>query len=111
MGTLTVKRGDTWIVQFAWTQPDGAPVDLTDATARLQVRDKTNVVRIDADTVSGTLTVGTNGRVDMLIPAAIMETMDPGSYKFDLQITYANGTVQSTETLSLKVIEDMTYDD
>lgn len=111
MSILTVKRGDTWVVQFSWTQPDGAPVDLTGASARLQVRDKLNAVRIDVSTTEGSLVINDGGRVNMVIAASTMQTMQPGSYKFDLEVTYANGHVQSTETLTLKVVEDMTFDD
>ena len=38
-----VKRGDTWNFKFTW-QDQNTPINLTDCTARMQIRDKTTLL-------------------------------------------------------------------
>lgn len=107
MATFTVKRGDTWRQTFTWRQGSetGDPVDLTGCTARLQVRDRTGDLILDATddlTINGA--TGTIS-VDVLIPSTVL----PGKYIFDVEVTYTDGFVQSTETQTLKIEGDITY--
>lgn len=106
--TFTLKRGDTWAQAFAWKQglETGLPVDLTDCTARLQLRDKTDALILD---VSEYLTIdGPAGTVTLSVPASATEAFPVAKLQFDIELTWPNGTVQSTETMFLKVIEDVT---
>ena len=74
---------------------------------------KTYVSALEVSTDSGELTVPvpTNGQVYLLVPAATMEAIDPAVYWCDSQVTLADGTVQSSETFEVEVVQDITYDD
>jgi hypothetical protein len=106
--TFTLKRGDTWNQSFTWRQGSetGDPVDLTGCTARMQVRDRSDVLILDCtpylalDELAGTVSV--------LVPASETELFPVAKNQFDIELTFPDGTVQSTETMILRVIEDVT---
>lgn len=106
--TFTLKRGDTWSQSFAWKQgsASGAPVDLTGCTARLQVRTRADALVLDA---TAYLTLdGTAGTVAVSVPASATELFPVAKLQFDIELTFPDGTVQSTETMALKILEDVT---
>ena len=100
-----LKRGDTWRLAFVWQQDDGTPVDLTDCTAALQLRDARGR-RVGApDTLAIDLETGT---VQVTFAAATTALIAPGSYFTDMQISFATGEVRSSQTCLLPVLEDQT---
>lgn len=110
MPAVKLYRGDTW--QRAWVieQPAGVPLDLTGATARLHVRDGAGQLVMDASVANGWLSIQPgDGRIDLLMPKEATGIV-PGSYRFDLEITLANGIRKTVEQDALLVIEDMTRD-
>ena len=113
METITVKRGDTWTLQFIWERPDDTPLwtDVTGVSARLQARTSAGALRISASSEAGTMVVEADGVVDMIIPATVMAKVPIGLHVFDSEVTLAGGTVQSTETVELSVVEDITRED
>lgn len=128
---LCVKRGDTWQGVFKWVNAsDGSAYDLTDATARLQVRAPiaaaqafvrsrlpasgvrdydTPILDLTTDPDGGLTVSGDLGYVYVRVEAAEMELLEPGSYELDQELTLPDGTVKSTETLTLNIVEDVTY--
>lgn len=110
MSAVRIFRGDTW--QRAWiiSQADGSPVDLTGCAARLHVRDAAGALAAAASTSDGRLGITpTAGRLDLLMPAAAM-ALAPGSYRFDLEVTFPSGVVRTYEQATLVVLEDMSRD-
>jgi len=107
---LTLKRGDTWRTTFAFSA-NGVPTDLSGASARLQVRDRrTKVGLCDATVDNGYVTLsGASGVVTVTVPDDVTATFPVGVHAFDLEMTWADGSVQSTETQYLSVVEDQTY--
>ena len=116
MIALRIKRGDTWRQTFRFVQDavSARPVDLTGCSARLQVRRKpSNLSRrkhedtllLDAtdsltiDALAGTVTV------DLQIP----DYASLGKHYFDVEITYSDGHVQSTDTAILDIVEDQSH--
>lgn len=105
----SIKRGDTFVCQFAHLQPDNTPLDLSNCTARLQVRDKSDNLLIDADLTSGlSIPNPIDGIVYCRIEADVMRTIPVGTHFYDLEITYADNTVKSSETINLVVLKDET---
>lgn len=111
--TLTFKRGDTWKLVFAYKDTNGDPIDLTDCSARLQVRDKrTKAVLLEGTIATGEVVItAVTGTVDVTFLPAVTELVPIGTHETDLEMTYSDGTVESTETMLIKVIEDITRDD
>jgi hypothetical protein len=107
---VKLYRGDTWMRAWELRDAAGSPIDLTGASARLQVRDAAGAVVISASTADGRLTLTpASGRIDMLVPYSATG-IAPGSYRFDLEVTHASGLRRTYEQDTLVVLEDMTRD-
>lgn len=130
---LCLKRGDTWAGVFKWTTAsDGAPWNLTGCTARLQVRLPVDapvayvrsqvqapgardygapVFDLSTDPAGGLTIDGELGYVYIRVEAAETEALEVRSdYALDQQLTFPDGTVVSTATLIMEVVEDVTHD-
>lgn len=109
MRTIKLIRGDTW--QRTWVIQDAAsrPVDLSNTSARLHVRDSLGSLVMQASTDDGKLTVQPlNGRIDLIMPKE--ETDVPaGTYDFDIEVTFPNGVRRTYEQGTLVVLKDVTY--
>lgn len=104
-------RGDTWT--RAWRLEDAAckPIDLTGASARLQLRDGAGALALDATTVNGRLQItALEGRIDLAVPYATTALLAAGTYRFDLEVTHASGIRRTYEQDSLVILEDVSHD-
>lgn len=110
--TLTLKRGDTWSAVFTYSD-DAGPVSLAGCSARLQVRVKTtSELVLEATSDGGELVIdAAAGTVTLTATPAMTEDLPIGTHPFDLEMTWSDGRVQSTETLFLTVLKDVTYDE
>lgn len=108
---VTLVRGDTWLRTWDLQDEDGTPIDLTGASARVQVRDWTDALVLSASTADGRLTVSPAiGRVQMSVPAAATAGIEPGRYSFDFELTYPDGVRTTYESATLLVQEDVARD-
>ena len=109
--SVSIYRGDTW--ERVWQLKDaaGAAIDLTGATARLQVRHpETDAVVVSASSADGKLVItAVEGKIAMVMPYADM-ALAGNAYPFDLEITYPSGRRKTYERNVLVVIEDITRD-
>jgi hypothetical protein len=106
---VKLYRGDTWTRTWLLQRQDRTPIDLTGATARLQVRDTSGNLMLEASTVNGKITITpAEGRIDMVIPYDAM-IMPIGKYRYDLEITYANGVRRTYDSNLIEILEDITY--
>ena len=102
----TQKRGDTWRLVFRWVQSNGQPVNLTGCVARLQVRHAVSKkLAATPDSLVCDLEAGT---VTAVFLPATTELVNPGQYLTDMEIVYADTSVQSSDTIQLPVAEDVT---
>ena len=105
----TVKRGDTWNFIFNW-KSGNTPIDLTDCTARMQVRKKKlGTLLASVTTEDGGITItAEDGKVSVSFPASATDACEPGTHSTDLEITFTStGEVRSSETMDLVVLEDI----
>lgn len=117
------KRGDT--ISLAFYFGDGSadgysltaisdtlalpPIDLTGASARLQLRDKNDVLYFDANLTNYlTIPAPTNGYVYLSIPPEASRKLPIAQLYGDLEITYTSGIVESTRDFVLSIIKDQT---
>jgi hypothetical protein len=100
--TLLVRRGDTWRRRFLWQQ-DGVPLDLSLADAKFEVRRPGSGELVATGTTS---IISALGVVDVYVD----DTGDilPGNYVADLQLTFLDGTKQSTPPMTVIVQDDVT---
>ena len=106
---IEFKRGDTIALNFKFTDCENKSIDLTNCTARLQIR----FVNIGELTVAATdedmLTIIPQfGEVVLSIPANLSKNFTVGRHSFDLEVTFYDGTVISSETKYINIIKDIT---
>ncbi len=106
------KRGDTLKLVFQWraeADSDSDPIDLTDCSARFQIRSKCGTLVATATSDTGEITVGgVSGDVGVRIESDVMQTVAKGSYRCDLELTFPDETVLSSDTLTLVIVDDQT---
>lgn len=102
------RAGDTFNgLQLTYTVND-APVDLSEASIRLQLRrsvtDKRVALRLDTDNGGIVITDATAGQ--FTIPAQIVN-IAPAVYVHDLEITLANGTRKTRMVGEWPIVADI----
>ena len=107
---LSIKRGDTWQANWQYRDSAGDPIDLTGCSARLWLKPRYNdTAALEISSSSGELVIdGAAGDIAQTVSAATMAEIDPGIYRADLEITWTDSTVTSTETVYVSVVEDIT---
>lgn len=94
-----IVKGATWRRVFVWmTSPSGTPVDLTDYSAKAEIRDAGGTLLFtlaDSGSPDGTITLGTtDGTITLNLPAARTETATVSDDNtWDLRLESAGGTV------------------
>lgn len=103
----TKKRGDTWLFSFQWKINNSIPVDLSDCTGRMMVRLNSNPsTKASADDI---IIIPETGIVNVRFNANTTSQLPAGIYLTDLELTFGDGTVQSSDTYLLNVTLDQTY--
>lgn len=106
---ITAKRGDTFMEVPFQINVNAVPLDLTGAILRMQLRtDYGGDVYLDLTSVNDnglTITNPTNG--EFKINQRIIE-LEAFSYKYDIQITLANGEVKTWIEGIFNVSNDVT---
>lgn len=115
VSAITIVQGDNFRPAFRiGTRTSNSrpiiPTDLTGASAKLQVRVTEDSVTpsIDASTAGGTITItGPDGLIEVNVPGTSTASL-LGSYVWDLEITYADGVVQTPVSGTLTVTRGVT---
>ncbi|HWO99761.1 MAG TPA: hypothetical protein VNL74_03955 [Methylococcus sp.] len=104
MASLELKRGDSLVLDCtARESVRGPAIDLSGWTIRSQIRDRRDALLAD---LSAAILDAAAGSFRLTGPAT--STWAPGSYRMDIEYTDPGGRVVSTETLEVRVIEDVT---
>lgn len=102
---LYLKGGATWDPVMELSDADGAPLNLTGASARLQARSSASAEpALSLDTGDGTLVLDLEaGTITWAVSAVVSAAVPPGRYAADLRIAWADGRIDYTEDLILDV--------
>lgn len=106
---VEIFRGDTWV--RVWTiTVDGAPLDLTGASARMQLRQAAadETALLDVSTGTEDLVIQDPPTSGVISLRTQTDGLTAGKYIFDLQVTFPDGTIQTYEQETLKVKQDVT---
>ena len=106
-GTLDIKmwRNDTWIQTYALTV-NTVPISLVGATVYIQVRKGCGGdLALSATNGSG-VTIG--GVSNNEISVNKLVNIDKGNYKWDMQVTFSDGTVKTYLEGDFIVYDDVT---
>jgi hypothetical protein len=110
MSALRIKRGDTWQCTWQYRDSAGDAIDLSGCSARLKLKPRyTDTETLSIGSGSGELVIdAAAGDIAQTVAASVMAEIDPGQYRADLEITWADSTVTSTETVWVEIVEDIT---
>lgn len=102
-----LKQGDTWVLNFVARQTvGGAPLDLTGSGAALQLRHPLTAALVaEPDSL---VIAPLTGTVTATFLPATTAAVPVGTYCTDLELTFADGEVRSSHTLTVPVIADYT---
>lgn len=92
---FAAEQGATLERVITYTDPDGVIINLTSYTALMQVRSTaaSATVILELSTGSGITINGAAGTLTLLVSAADMTALTPGSYVYDLEITSPGSVV------------------
>lgn len=100
-------KGDTWNVTNFTINVNDNPKDLTSATIAMKIRDRNGILLKSLSTGSGlTITDATAGKFK--IDAQVLD-ISIGTHKYDIEITFPDGTVKTWIAGKITIIQDMTY--
>ena len=104
---LIVPQGGNLIRTFVWKDSSGNPIDLTNYTAKMQIRtipSATGTI-MDVSSTATTLNItGTAGKITLNLPATDTAAMTFNNAVFDLEVTAT--TAQVTRLIQGCVILD-----
>ena len=86
---LDIWQGQTFTQEIVWKDSIGTPVDLTNYTARMQVRKKvkSSTTEIELTTANGRISLGTtNGTITLTISATDTASLDFTCAVYDLEL-------------------------
>lgn len=103
---ITCRRGDTFSLEFTFTDDDGDAIDLSSYTWKMDVKEtdtsSSDVIADDSFTYSG----NNEGKLTVAATAATMAAVSGGLYVYDLQST-SSGTVKTWVYGIFKINEDV----
>lgn len=89
VSNIFIDQGSEYSNTVTVTASNGQPLDLTDYTAAAQMR-KSYSSSMAYDFVAS-VPIATNGKVRLQVPSSLSESMTPGRYLYDLEITSPSG--------------------
>jgi hypothetical protein len=95
-------KGDDRTLEVTLSWPNGDPVDLTDAEIRFTVKEKTSITQANASIKKANEKAGgsnlqiktinaSGGRCDIYLVPVDTESMNPGTYYWDVELILASG--------------------
>ena len=104
LSNLSVDQGADFLTELAVEDTGGGPADLTNYTVASQIRRSWKSATHYA--FNATITSPASaGKITLKLPASISNSMKPGRYLYDVEITIVTGTSPNTVTTVTRVIE------
>jgi hypothetical protein len=106
---ITHKRGDTWKGLILEVLLNGSPLDLTDATIRMQVKKDSSddEALLEFTTVNDTVIIGDAPNGLFEIPETIVDLF-PRVYQYDIEIITTTGRVITPFDGTFTITSDVT---
>lgn len=107
---IVADQGATFSRNLHWKDENGDPIDITDYTARMQVRERFVSATPVLSLVSPTNISlgGGSGTVVITASASTMAGITAGDYVYDLEMVASNGVVTRLIQGSFKVTPEVT---
>ena len=107
---LTFSQGATWKLAMTYTNGDGAPIDLTDYSSKMQARTSydSDVAVLTLTNGSGIVLGGTAGSINLLVAATATAQIAANQYVYDLEVESDSGEVSRVIQGTLIVTPEVT---
>jgi hypothetical protein len=108
-----IEQGSTLLKPFVWKDSTGTPVNLSNYTAKMQIRKSaaSSDVLHELSTANGRLTITANeGKVTMIFAASVSAGFTWRRGVYDLELTSVNGTVKRLLQGEITVSPEVTRD-
>lgn len=86
---FTMDQGSVWDLEITYQDPNGVPINLTNFTAKMQLRKEYNSTVADLTLTTGgggIVITGATGVIDISATAAQTGALDPTYYVYDLEL-------------------------
>ena len=86
---FTIDQGSTWTLQLVYNDPQGAPINLTGYTAKMQVRrkfDSATAVLTLSTSNGGISITGNTGTINLIATDEQTGVIEGGLYVYDLEL-------------------------
>lgn len=91
---IYARQGKTLQFTLFWKDAEDEAISLAGHTARMQVRRTADEDPVISLTQSSGLTITANtGRIDVLVSASTLAAVEPGRYRYDLEVQSGTGSV------------------
>ena len=87
-----IYRGTLFSERLVWTE-NGIPVDLTGWQAKAQIKSVAIGAAYELATAAGSIALGSNGEIDLVLDAIQTALMQPGSYSWDILLKNPTGDI------------------
>ena len=107
---LRIQQGDTWALEILLQDEQDQPVDLTGATAKMQLRPFPSSAVLVAELSTGNqrITVDPAGKIGSLLAAEVTAALPAKPGVYDLEVTFASGVVTKIIGGSYLVLAEVT---
>ena len=97
-----VEQGATFARTVAYKDSLGMPIDLTGVSVRMQVRTNFGaaselVLELTTENGLAAVPLPEDGLINLLAPAALMEGIEAGKYKYDLELVWSTAVLRLLE--------------
>lgn len=107
---LRIQQGDTWALEILLQDEQDKPVDLTGATAKMQMRPfpSSAMVVAELSTENQRITIDPAGKVALLLAADVTAALPARSGVYDLEVKFADSVVTKIIGGSFQVLAEVT---
>jgi len=109
---IDLEQGSTYSTVFTYTDSNGAAVNLTGFTARMQVRSVYSVtgpaISLTTNGGGGIVLGGAAGTVTVTVSATVSASLVPKNYVYDIELVSSGGVVTKLIRGKMKVLPEVT---
>ena len=110
---LIIEKGATFTLSIIWKDSDLVPINLTEYSARMQIRknyqDNEIILLLNSAGSDAEITLGgSEGTIDIEVDATITSTLNNCRGVYDLELVHTNGTVLRLMSGSITISPEVT---
>lgn len=110
---LSIDQGTDTRVSVSISDATGTPIDLTGASARMQLRTQINAPDFvdELTTDNGRIAIGDAGTLSLIFPNGVTTDTPAGTYVYDLEMVDSDGLVSRVMEGTITIRPEVTRND